>query len=361
MNAIVIGRFNPPHKGHIEGLILPALKKYDEVVVILGSSHSTRTVKNPFTAQERAELIRKMLPEEYSKAVSFAFARDYPYSDTRWIHHIQDLCDFFIGPEAVIIGHDKDQSSYYLGLDLGYPVELVDMAHSISSTDVRNLIFTESWIGLSELYSKDIVDYFKNWLYDNPQFKEEYNWYRDNRIVLAKKAWHMTSHYHHVYSEVLFEQKYKPFFLTVDALVTWQKQVLLIKRKDCPGKGLYALPGGHVEADEWIDHAVYRELVEETHLDIDCPEGPLYSPTKEVLKTFFVKSKVFDHPGRSLKGRVVTTLYQFAIPSWLDCTVTPDDDASEALWVPISELPQYMDRMFDDHWFMIEEMLDGLD
>ena len=56
--------------------------------------------------------------------------------------------------------------------------------------------------------------------------------------------------------------------VTVDAVVFSHNeqylQVLLVKRKYDPCKGMWAFPGGFVEDDEELEDAAIRELEEET-------------------------------------------------------------------------------------------------
>lgn len=52
----------------------------------------------------------------------------------------------------------------------------------------------------------------------------------------------------------------------VSAIVQNRDKYLLIKRMNPPSKGMYAFPGGRVENGESLEHAVLRELIEETGL-----------------------------------------------------------------------------------------------
>jgi len=61
--GIFVGRFQPPHKGHI-GAIKSILKKVHELVIIVGSSQYSHRLNNPFTTGERITMIRKALEEE---------------------------------------------------------------------------------------------------------------------------------------------------------------------------------------------------------------------------------------------------------------------------------------------------------
>ncbi len=52
----------------------------------------------------------------------------------------------------------------------------------------------------------------------------------------------------------------------VGALVINSNKILLVKRKYPPGRGLWAIPGGHLKLEESVLEAAARELYEETGL-----------------------------------------------------------------------------------------------
>jgi len=56
--------------------------------------------------------------------------------------------------------------------------------------------------------------------------------------------------------------------VTTDGVVFHDNGVVLIRRKNEPFKGQYALPGGFAEIGETIEDACRREMKEETGLDI---------------------------------------------------------------------------------------------
>jgi 8-oxo-dGTP diphosphatase len=119
--------------------------------------------------------------------------------------------------------------------------------------------------------------------------------------------------------------------LTVDAVVLVRRPrpggghrhyVLLVERGREPFAGTWALPGGFVDYGEDPDHAVAREVAEETGL-MGLP-----------LRQF----RVFGRPDRDPRGHTVTIVYLAELVGEPP-PVTGGDDAAQARWFPLSERP----------------------
>ncbi len=128
-----------------------------------------------------------------------------------------------------------------------------------------------------------------------------------------------------------FTYEYPRLMLTVDAVVFRlngeDMEVLLIQRKHNPFAGMWALPGGFVDMDETVEQAVVRELEEETGLRL------------EKLKQLFTFSEI----GRDPRGRTVSVTF-FGITEMDNSTVKGGDDAKDAQWFQLDQLP---DLAFD--------------
>ena len=119
-------------------------------------------------------------------------------------------------------------------------------------------------------------------------------------------------------------EKYPRPSLTADIAVfkdgkNNKKEILLIKRKNHPFKGSYALPGGFANPDETIKETARRELYEETKIE-NINIKPI---------------DMFTKPGRDPRGWVVTYAF-LADVGKMPITAVASDDAAEAIWFEIS-------------------------
>ncbi|HEX9817159.1 MAG TPA: nicotinamide-nucleotide adenylyltransferase [Candidatus Thermoplasmatota archaeon] len=58
--VLILGRFQPPHVGHLN-VIEAEGGKADHVIVVIGSAQASYTTQNPFTAGERIEMLHAAL------------------------------------------------------------------------------------------------------------------------------------------------------------------------------------------------------------------------------------------------------------------------------------------------------------
>ncbi len=106
--------------------------------------------------------------------------------------------------------------------------------------------------------------------------------------------------------------------ITVDACIFCCGHLLLIKRRDGPFMGCWALPGGFMNMDETLLQAVVRETQEETGLKISEDE--------------FKFVGTLDDPERDSRGRVVSHVYSANIELVRGGFAKAGDDATELEW-----------------------------
>ena len=339
--AVLVGRFQPFHNAH-HTLLRKALDTAPRVAVVIGSAYQARSPKNPFTWQERAEMIRLTLAEADQSRVHFVPMRDH-FDDERWFAEVRLAIDAALANDGaapapadgpVLVGHVKDATRDYLhGFD-GWTLQAEPRVHSASAATVRDAIFSGAQQApevLARMLPAGTLAFLRPWMATplHAALAQEWDLLRQHDA-----AWSVAP--------------YPVVLVTVDCVVKCSGHVLLIRRGHAPGKGLHAVPGGFLEARETTLQSALRELEEETHLDL---------PPAELLACL-ASTEVFDRPDRSQRGRTITHGHFFdlgdrqALPG-----VRADDDAAEAEWIPIAALPSLEDQLLDDHFQMLDHFL----
>lgn len=110
--------------------------------------------------------------------------------------------------------------------------------------------------------------------------------------------------------------------IVIFTLCNYDLRVLLIRRKNPPFEGMWAIPGGFVEMEESLEAAALRELEEETGL----------------RGAYLEQFHTFGDIGRDPRGRVITVAYFALLPAAAPA-LRAGSDASEAQWWSVRNLP----------------------
>jgi bifunctional NMN adenylyltransferase/nudix hydrolase len=329
---VLIGRFQPLHNAHLE-IIKRSTALCDKLIIITGSAAQPRTYKNPFTSAERAQMI-KAATGGLSLQIVIESNIDTIYNDQAWAVRVQAIVakNTQPGEKIAVIGHKKDDSSFYLDMFPQWEYENVDEIAPLSAVNIRDLYFKrnanmEFIRGVVPSSTFVYLDAFKD--------TEAYEQIIREREFLIE------------HNKQYASLKYPPIFSTADAVVICSAHVLMIKRRAEPGRGLWALPGGYVNAntDKSVEDAAIRELREETMIKVPAP----------VLRGNIVRSKVFDAIDRSPRGRIITHAFHIQLPDGELPKVKGSDDAEKARWVPIAEVRS--DECFEDHYEILQHFL----
>jgi ADP-ribose pyrophosphatase YjhB (NUDIX family) len=115
----------------------------------------------------------------------------------------------------------------------------------------------------------------------------------------------------------------------VGAVILNEGCILLEKRKNEPSKGKWTVPGGLVDLGERLEHAVVRELQEETCLECQEDEEPSLVDVVDNID--------FDEAGK--------VKYHFVIIDYLikvkDTVFKVASDAEDLRWVPFDDVETY--------------------
>lgn len=302
--GIFIGRFQPIHHGHIHALGVAA-SQVNKLYILVGSANACRSIKNPWTFEERKQMLALKLHAERITNYEIIPVNDYRYSDAQWMSDIRATIEHYNMGSPILFGHMKEGNDY-----LKWFPELkfksIEAQYQINATMIRE-------------------EMFKN---DDPLMPEtvrgDYAFYQKEKQLFANYPFPETLN-----------------FNCSDAILECQGHILLIQRKFSPGKGAWALPGGFRNQRETFLDGAIRELIEETNVRV--PE--------KVLRGSIVKTELFDDPRRSFGiPRNTMAVYMRISPN-------PDgslprangaDDAALCKWVPLTDALNNID-MYDDH------------
>ena len=336
---VYIGRFEPLHNGHF-AMLRQALAQARTVIVVLGSAGGARTVKNPFTADERRQMIEGAVAAWDAARVAdlrFVVVRDY-YESARWTAAVRAVAGAVIDapahgtPRVGLFGHFKDASSGYLNDFPGWELVPQPSFGQLNAADVRRQWFEQQGglQGLESVLPQPVAAFLREFAGREAfaTLLAEYRFLQDHGRRWAAAP-------------------YPPIFVTVDAVVRCCGQVLLIRRGGQPGRGAWALPGGFLDQHERVADAVLRELDEETRFGL--PKAALQQSLRD--------QALFDHPERSQRGRTLTHAFFFDLPLDALPAVAAADDAAAVRWVPQQELLALEGQMFEDHLLILDRFL----
>lgn len=341
-----IGRMQPVHNAHLKTIRL-AMELADTVVVVIGSANEPRTYfKNPFTASERQSMILDALCDfpdfDWNPdTLKFVHVENRAHSDPQWALGVRQAVSEVVdltGKRVGKIGHMKDHGVIrVMNLFPEWDYVPSPVFEPLHSTHIRDILFDPD---MSLTYLNGVV----------AQATIRYlNMFRTTdayETLLREKK------YIEDYQKQFAGLPYAPIFVTADAVVIQSGFVLMIKRKAEPGKGLWALPGGFVNAktDKSVEDAAIRELFEETGIELTRKK----ETTEKILRKNIRFTKVFDAIDRSSRGRTITHTFCIVLDDgeWNMPTLKASDDAEAAEWIALSDLDR--STIFEDHADIIQ-------
>lgn len=315
--AVYIGRFQPFHLGH-KAVVEQALELADNLLIIVGSSNQPRTDKNMFTFDERAKMIAHSC-DEFDN-IKIAASEDRPYNTDRWVTETQNLvCDELLRldlvvADVVLVGHTKDDSSFYLDLFPEYSYTEIGLHNDIHGTEIRNAMM-KSIVPLGVLPSAS-YDACCSFVCSDDMAN-----LHAERLYIEKEQKKLDSF---IYRDSLNCN-------TADAVIICRDHILMVERANFPFKGCLALPGGHKEANETFYEGALRELIEEVEIDVE----------RDVLIESTMGMQLFDDPNRDPVCCKPTVAYIIELEDFDVLPSVKTNDITEvavAKWIPLDEL-----------------------
>jgi len=151
--ALLVGRFQPFHKGHLF-MVRRILEDFDSIIIGIGSAQYSHAPRNPYASSERQNMIGRALEEEHIHSYDIIAIEDVG-THSKWVPHVESIL-----PEFDVV-FSNDPLTIRLFREKGYEVrELpLERREEYSGTEVRRRIASgEDW---EQLVPKAVADYIK--------------------------------------------------------------------------------------------------------------------------------------------------------------------------------------------------------
>ncbi len=137
MNGLLIGRFQPFHLGHLEALQF-ALSRVDKLWVGLGSSNKPPEKNNPFSAEERKEMILSSIDDSIKEKISIYFIPDFD-NHVKWIENIDTIV-----PKFDVVFTNDELTQYLYSKRNVQVIQIPFLKRDVlSGTNIRDLIISD--------------------------------------------------------------------------------------------------------------------------------------------------------------------------------------------------------------------------
>jgi len=152
MNGFLIGRFQPFHLGHLEAVNF-ALSKVDQLYIGIGSSNKSNEPRNPFTADERNQMIKSSLDETTMQRVRLYNIPDVD-DHSKWTESI----DKIIPKYDIVFSNDDFTHRLYEENTKKIISVVLKSREDLSGTNIRRLIQSDgNWKDLVPNGTKNIL------------------------------------------------------------------------------------------------------------------------------------------------------------------------------------------------------------
>lgn len=137
MDGLLIGRFQPFHLGHLAAVKF-ALTQIDNLSIGIGSSNRHNEKRNPFSAEERKEMIESSLDKSDLQKCKIYFVPDVN-DHAKWTYHVDEI----IPKYDVVFSNDDFTHELYKKRDIKVVSVPLKQREILSGTDIRLKIASE--------------------------------------------------------------------------------------------------------------------------------------------------------------------------------------------------------------------------
>ena len=152
MNGFLIGRFQPFHLGHVEAVKF-ALSKVEQLYIGIGSSNKSHQPRNPFTVEERKQMILSSLDENIIKRVHIFEIPDLD-DHSKWVNSVDEI----IPKYDIVFSNDDFTHSLYEKKEKEVIPVVLKSRSDLSGTNIREKILANNnWENLVPVGTKNVL------------------------------------------------------------------------------------------------------------------------------------------------------------------------------------------------------------
>ena len=153
MNGLLIGRFQPFHLGHLDAVLF-ALSRVENLWIGIGSSNKHNEKRNPFTADERREMIVSSIEPSIIDRINIFNIPDVDNHE-KWTFEIDQIVPKY----GAVFTNDEFTKTLFEKRKIDViPVVLKDR-EKFSGTNIRDLITDDkNWQDLVPRGTRKVLD-----------------------------------------------------------------------------------------------------------------------------------------------------------------------------------------------------------
>ena len=153
MDGLLIGRFQPFHLGHLDAVLF-GLSRAENLFICIGSSNKSNERKNPFSAEERREMITLSIEPSITDRIKIFDIPDVGDHE-KWTFEI----DKIVPKYDVIFTNDEFTKTSFGKRKISVISVVLKDREKFSGTNIRNLIIEDkNWRDLVPQGTRNVLD-----------------------------------------------------------------------------------------------------------------------------------------------------------------------------------------------------------
>jgi len=153
MDGLLIGRFQPFHLGHLDAVLF-GLARAENLFICIGSSNKSNERKNPFSAEERREMILTSIEPSIADRIKIFDVPDVGDHE-KWTFEIDKTMPKY----DIVFTNDEFTRTLFEKREISVISVILKDREKFSGTNIRNLIaYDRNWRDLVPQGTRNVLD-----------------------------------------------------------------------------------------------------------------------------------------------------------------------------------------------------------